>query len=114
MYRVRHIGDPQGAQFGKATQAIRSMAGAIRALPLSDGERAAFEIWYNHRNYRSVAQAIRNGQRYELAVSVGGERQKFVIEPLPPLRHEHPTETPVARASVSARNGAETPHSAPV
>ena len=112
MYRVRHQSDPIGVEFSTATQAIRGMARAVRALPLNRGERKAFAHWYTYRNYRGAAVKVRQGHRYEIAVSVRGERQTFVIEP-PPPRGQPETPTPVVRLAL-VRDGSETPHHPPL
>lgn len=112
MFRVRHVNDPVGVRFDTATQAIRGMARAVRGLPLTPAERRAFAYWYTHRNYRSVAMALRSWHRYEISVSVGGTRQTFVIEPLPVMPKD-----PIEYASVyppaDVRDGSETPGKCP-
>lgn len=79
------------------TQAIRAMARAIHAQPLTAGERFAFNRWYTNRNYRSAATKLHGGHRYELRVSVGGERRIFAIHPPP-----HTPQAPVTREDVTA------------
>ena len=95
MYRLTHDGKEE--PFDTRTQAIRGMARAVRDQALTDGERRAFELWYVRRNYRSVAALLRKGHRYELSVSVSGERRIFAIDPPPPLPFEHPAQVPVTR-----------------
>jgi hypothetical protein len=107
MYRVTHPGDPQGTEYKTATQAIRGMAGAVLALPLTDAEQRAFKRWYTQRAYRSVSQQLRvRGSRYEMHVQVNGERLLFVIEPPPPLPFQHTQPTPVVRVCVPPQGNA--------
>ena len=93
MYRLTHNGETE--EYASRTRAIRALAGAVRAQPLTDGERKAFDRWYTNRNFRSVSLALYNRNRYELRVSVAGERRTFAIDPSPPLPHEHPAQVPV-------------------
>lgn len=95
MYQLTYDGTTELHQTG--TQAIRAMAKAIRAQPLTAGERTAFNRWYTHHKYRSVALILRRGQRYQLRVSVAGERRLFAIDP--PTRHP---QIPVTRDAITA------------
>lgn len=80
------------------TQAIRALARAVHAQPLTVGERTAFNRWYTHHKYRSVALLLRNGHRYQLRTSVAGERRLFAIDP--PRRGA--PQVPVTRENVTA------------
>ena len=82
MYRLTY--DGRSEEHDRRTQAVRALAGAVRAQPLTDSERQAFNRWYTHRNYRSAALALYHGHRYELHVSVSGRRRTFAIDPPPP------------------------------
>ncbi len=95
MYRLTREGEALPERYDTATQAIRGMTRTIRAQPLTDDERSAFAHWYTHLNYRAVAFVLRRRQRFELRVSVGGERQTFAIDPPPPLPFERPQKVPV-------------------
>lgn len=99
MYRLKYgeVTEPHRTR----TQAIRAMARAVRAQPLSTGERFAFDRWYTFHNYRSVAHVLHTGHRYELRISVAGKRRLFAIDP-PRHPTRHTPQIPVTREDVTA------------
>lgn len=100
MYRLTYGRTTEPYRTG--TQAIRALARAVRAQPLTTGEREAFNRWYVLRNYRSVAQSLRKGHRYEIRVSIAGERRIFAVAPPPPHPLRHAPQVPVTRQDLPA------------
>lgn len=98
VYRLNY--GKQSESYRTRTQAIRAMARVVRELPLTKGERFAFDRWYTTHNYRSVALELYRGHRYEMRISVAGKRRLFAIDP-----PQHPTrytpQIPVTRQELA-------------
>lgn len=83
MYRVRHRASIEGVVYPSPEEALRGMARIIRGLPLTPGERRAFEVWFTRATFRTASQRLKCFTHYEIAFSINGARQTYMIEPLP-------------------------------
>lgn len=79
-----YVIDGSAARYKTATQAIRGVALMVREMPLTKGERKAFNTWYIYRNYRSAAFTLIQDGHYEMPLSIKGERRTIRITRITP------------------------------
>lgn len=83
MFVLTYEGQEEPEDFPCASLAVRAMAQAIDASPLTERERRAWAREATADYFEAVKRIVERGQRYQLRLSVDGVFRLFAIDPPP-------------------------------